>query len=150
MKPLDISHNKLAREIKVSPRRVNEIVLEKRAVTPETALRLSRYFVSSERFWLGLQLDFDLEEARRKLAADIDREIQPMARPPESSTERPTADSARSGLIVNPILNQPSTRPARDATLRSGPAVAASTRGMTADAVETRDPSRGRSPPCWR
>lgn len=79
LKPLGISQNKLAREIKVSPRRVNEIVLEKRSVTPETALRLARYFGTSERFWLGLQLDFDLEEARRKLAAEIDREIRPMA-----------------------------------------------------------------------
>jgi len=79
LKPLGISRNKLAREIKVSPCRVNEIVLEKRAVTPETALRLARYFGTSDRFWLGLQLDFDLEEAKRKLAAEIDREIHPMA-----------------------------------------------------------------------
>lgn len=79
LKPLGINQNKLAREIKVSPRRVNEIVLEKRSVTPETALRLARYSGTSERFWLGLQIDFDLEEAKRKLAAEIDREIQPMA-----------------------------------------------------------------------
>ncbi len=78
LKPLGISQNRLAREIKVSPRRVNEIVLEKRSVTPETALRLARYFGTSERFWLGLQLDFDLEEAKRKLAAEIDREIHPL------------------------------------------------------------------------
>jgi addiction module HigA family antidote len=79
LKPLGISQNKLASEIKVSPRRVNEIVLGKRSVTPETALRLARYFVTSERFWLGLQIDFDLEEARRKLAAEIDLQIKPMA-----------------------------------------------------------------------
>ncbi|HEX7185648.1 MAG TPA: HigA family addiction module antitoxin [Thermoanaerobaculia bacterium] len=79
LKPLGISQNKLAREIKVSPRRVNEIVLGKRAITPETALRLARYFGTSERFWLGLQLDFDLEEAKRRLAAAINQEIQPMA-----------------------------------------------------------------------
>jgi len=79
LKPLGISQNKLAREIKVSPRRVNEIVLEKRAVTPETALRLARYFGTSDRFWLGLQVDFDLEEAKRRLSAEIDREIHPMA-----------------------------------------------------------------------
>jgi len=78
LKPLGISQNKLAREIKVSPRRVNEIVLGKRSVTPETALRLARYFGTSERFWLGLQIDFDLEEAKRKLAAEINREINPM------------------------------------------------------------------------
>ncbi|HYU32419.1 MAG TPA: HigA family addiction module antitoxin [Thermoanaerobaculia bacterium] len=78
LKPLGISQNKLAREIKVSPRRVNELVLEKRSVTPETALRLARYFGTSERFWLGLQIDFDLEETKRALAAEIEREIQPM------------------------------------------------------------------------
>jgi addiction module HigA family antidote len=79
LKPLGISQNKLAREIKVSPRRINEIVLGKRSITPETALRLARYFGTSERFWLGLQTDFDLEEVRRKLAAEIDRGIKPLA-----------------------------------------------------------------------
>jgi len=62
LKPLGISQNRLAREIRVPPRRVNEIVLGKRAITPNTALRLARYFGISERFWLGLQMDFDLEE----------------------------------------------------------------------------------------
>jgi addiction module HigA family antidote len=80
LKPLGLSQNKLAREIKVPPRRVNEIVLGKRSLTPDTALRLARYFGTSEKFWLGLQLDFDLEEARRLPAAVIDREILPMAR----------------------------------------------------------------------
>ena len=61
LKPLGISQNKLARDIKVPPRRVNEIVLGKRAVTPDTALRLARYFATSERFWLGLQMDYDLD-----------------------------------------------------------------------------------------
>lgn len=79
LKPFGISQNKLAREIKVPPRRVNEIVLGKRAITPDTALRLARYFGTSEKFWLGLQMDFDLEEARRVLAAVIDREIVPIA-----------------------------------------------------------------------
>ncbi|HEV7671007.1 MAG TPA: HigA family addiction module antitoxin [Thermoanaerobaculia bacterium] len=77
--PLELSQNKLARAIKVSPRRVNEIVLGKRSVTPETALRLARYFGTSERFWLGLQTDFDLEEAKGRLSAAIDEEVQPMA-----------------------------------------------------------------------
>src|SRR3954454_9246871 len=71
LKPLGISQNKLAREIKVPPRRVNEIVLGKRSITPDTALRLARYLGTSEKFWLGLQLDFDLEEARRLSAAVI-------------------------------------------------------------------------------
>ncbi len=79
LKPLGISQNKLARETKVPPRRVNEIVLGKRSITPDTALRLARYFGTSAKFWLGLQMDFDLEEARLRLAAMIDREVLPMA-----------------------------------------------------------------------
>jgi plasmid maintenance system antidote protein VapI len=54
-----------------------EIVLGKRSITPDTALRLARYFGTSERFWLGLQADFDLEEAKLNLAGQIEREITP-------------------------------------------------------------------------
>lgn len=54
-------------------------VLGKRSVTPDTALRLARYFGTSERFWLGLQMDFDLEAARAELAAAIEREVKPIA-----------------------------------------------------------------------
>jgi antitoxin HigA-1 len=79
LKPLGISQNRLAREINVPPRRVNEIVLGKRAVTSDTALRLARYFRTSERFWMGLQVDFDLEEARNLLADRIEKEIKPVA-----------------------------------------------------------------------
>lgn len=63
--PKNISQNKLAREIGVSPRRINEICLQKRAITAETAILLARFFGNSERFWLGLQMDYDLEEARK-------------------------------------------------------------------------------------
>jgi addiction module HigA family antidote len=76
--PLGISQNRLAREIGVPPRRINEIVLGKRSVTPDTALRLSRYFGTSSRFWLGLQLDYDLEETERAKAVQIEREVQPL------------------------------------------------------------------------
>ena len=79
LKPLAISQNRLAREIRVPPRRINEIVLGKRAITPDTALRLARYFAVSERFWLGLQVDFDLEAARTALAGTIARQIKPLA-----------------------------------------------------------------------
>jgi addiction module HigA family antidote len=77
LKPFGLSQNRLARDLKVPPRRINEVVLGKRSVTPDTALRLSRYFGTSARFWLGLQLDFDLEEANRTLSEIIRREIQP-------------------------------------------------------------------------
>ena len=63
LKPMEISQNGLARAIRVPPRRVNEIVLGKRAVTADTALRLARFFGTSEKFWMGLQADYDLEEA---------------------------------------------------------------------------------------
>ena len=78
--PLDISQNRLAREIAVPPRRINEIVLGKRSVTPDTALRLSRYFGTSSRFWLGLQMDYDLEETVREKADEIERKVRPLER----------------------------------------------------------------------
>mgnify|MGYP001820883074 CR=1 FL=1 len=77
LRPMDLSQNRLARELAVPPRRINEIVLGKRSITPDTALRLARYFGTSERFWLGLQADFDLEEARMSLAGQIERQITP-------------------------------------------------------------------------
>lgn len=76
LKPLRISQNRLARDLRVPPRRINEIVLGKRAVTPDTALRLARYFSMSPRFWLGLQVDFDLEEASLAAAEEIEREVK--------------------------------------------------------------------------
>ena len=74
--PLNLSQNRVARDINVPPRRINEIVLGKRAVTADTALRLARYFGTSERFWLGLQADYDLEEARRALGARLNKEVR--------------------------------------------------------------------------
>jgi antitoxin HigA-1 len=67
LEPMDISQNKIARDISVPPRRINEIVLGKRAITADTALRLACYFGNSEKFWLGLQDDYDLEEAKEKM-----------------------------------------------------------------------------------
>jgi len=65
LKPLDISQNKLARAMGVPPRRINEIVHVKRAVTADTAIRLARALGTSEQFWMGLQADYELEEARK-------------------------------------------------------------------------------------
>lgn len=78
LEPFGISQNRLAREIGVPPRRINEIVLGKRSITPDTALRLSRYFGNSSRFWLGLQMDYDLEETEREKAEEIERKVQPL------------------------------------------------------------------------
>jgi len=80
LEPLHISQNRLAREIGAPPRRINEIVLRKRSVTPDTALRLSRYFGTSSRFWLGLQMDYDLEETVREKAEEIERKVKPLER----------------------------------------------------------------------
>jgi len=77
MQPLGLSQNRLARQLGVPPRRINEIVLGKRAVSADTALRLARYFGMSERFWLGLQADFDLEKARRQLGHRLEQEVEP-------------------------------------------------------------------------
>jgi addiction module HigA family antidote len=63
--PMNLSQNALAREIGVPPRRVNEIVLGKRGISADSAIRLARFFGTSEQFWMGLQADYDLEEARR-------------------------------------------------------------------------------------
>jgi addiction module HigA family antidote len=71
MQPLAISQNKLARAIGVPPRRINEICLEKRSISPDTALRLARFFSVSPQFWLGLQNDYDLEEANAPKIAHI-------------------------------------------------------------------------------
>ena len=71
--PMDISQNALARAAGVPPRRINEIVLGKRGVSADTAVRLARALGTSERFWLGLQTDYDLEEARRLLGKNIER-----------------------------------------------------------------------------
>ena len=78
LKPFGLSQNRLARDIGVPPRRINEIVLGKRSVTPDTALRLARFFGTSERFWLGLQTDYDLEEAKVALDDRLDREVSPL------------------------------------------------------------------------
>ena len=68
---MGISQNGLASSIGVAPRRINEIVLGKRAITADTALRLAHYFRTSEQFWMALQASFDLEEARKKLGTQL-------------------------------------------------------------------------------
>lgn len=73
LKPLDISQNKLARAMGVPPRRINEIVLGKRAVTADTAIRLARALGTSEQFWMGLQADYDLEEARKAAQSTLNK-----------------------------------------------------------------------------
>jgi len=70
--PFRLSQNVLARALRVPPRRINEIVLGKRAITADTALRLARYFGNSSGFWMALQVSFDLEAAQAMTARDAD------------------------------------------------------------------------------
>jgi addiction module HigA family antidote len=77
LKPLQMSQNRLALDIRVPARRVNEIVLGKRSITADTALRLARYFGVTPQFWLGLQADYDLDVAADRLQGRIRREVHP-------------------------------------------------------------------------
>ncbi len=76
LKPMGISQYRLAKDISVPARRINEIVQGKRAVTPDTALRLSKYFGLSERFWANLQSRFDLELEKDRLENRLESEVQ--------------------------------------------------------------------------
>ena len=73
--PLNISQYRLARDINVPPRRINEIVHGKRSITADTALRLARYFGSSERLWLNLQTRYDLEVEKDRPGQRLDQEV---------------------------------------------------------------------------
>ena len=75
LKPLGMSQNQLALRIRVPARRINEIVLGKRRVTADTALRLARFFGTTARFWLGLQTDYDLDVASDEIGDRIEREV---------------------------------------------------------------------------
>ena len=79
LEPMGLSQNKLAMALRVSARRVNEIVLGKRRITADTALRLARYFGMSAQFWLGLQMDYELDVAEDALESRIEKEIIPMS-----------------------------------------------------------------------
>jgi addiction module HigA family antidote len=76
LKPMGLSQNRLALNMGVSPRRINEIVLGKRRVSAETALRLARYFGMSPQFWLGLQSDFDLDVAADEMGERLVEEVK--------------------------------------------------------------------------
>ena len=76
LKPMNLSQNKLALDIRVPARRINEIVHGKRRITADTALRLAKYFKMSPQFWLGLQMDYDIDVAGDKIADRLDQEIR--------------------------------------------------------------------------
>ena len=75
LEPLGLSQYRLAHDISVPPRRINEIVLGKRAITADTALRLARYFNTTDRFWMNLQARYDLELERDRLGPRLESEV---------------------------------------------------------------------------
>ncbi len=75
LKPMGISQNKLGEALGVSPRRINEIIHGKRSITADTALRLAHFFNMSPQFWLGLQMDYDLDTESDRLEKRLDREV---------------------------------------------------------------------------
>ncbi len=79
LKPMNISQNQLGRSLGVSARRINEIIHGKRSVTADTALRLARHFGNSPQFWLGLQMDYDLDVETDRLSARIEKEVKQLA-----------------------------------------------------------------------
>ena len=79
IKPMNLSQNRIAIGIGVDARRINEIVLGKRSVTADTALRLARFFGNSPQFWLGLQTQYDLDVTEDQIGKRLDREVRPYA-----------------------------------------------------------------------
>ena len=75
LKPIGLSQNALARELGVPPRRINEIILGKRGISADTALRLARYFGTSEEFWMNLQARYDLEVEKERLRGRLKKEV---------------------------------------------------------------------------
>ena len=80
LKPMSISQNRLALNIGVPPRRINEIVLGKRGITADTALRLARFFGTSAEFWLGLQAQYDLDVTSEELGNRLEQEVKAYAK----------------------------------------------------------------------
>jgi len=80
MEPMGLSQNRLARDLGVPPRRINEIVLKKRRITADTSLRLARYFGMSPEFWLGLQMDYDLDVESDHLGDRLASEVRNCAK----------------------------------------------------------------------
>jgi addiction module HigA family antidote len=80
LEPMGISQYRLSKEISVPPRRINEIVKGSRSISANTALRLARYFGTSERFWLNLQTQYDLEMERDRLGKRLEKEVRVLAK----------------------------------------------------------------------
>lgn len=117
MKPNGLSSNALSIALRVPVTRVNDIVLERRAVTADTALRLARYFGTTAEYWLSLQSDYDLAKTANESGADITRMIEPRPTalsapiPPESQSAKPAPATRPATAAVSP---QHETSPANN------------------------------------
>lgn len=103
MKPMDITQYRLAKETEVPARRINEIVHRQRAITADTALRLARFFGTSEMFWLNLQARYDLDMQKEKLGRRL-QSVRPFLKamtsaPPSPRSSRVLVSAARSGAV---------------------------------------------------
>jgi len=103
MRPLGITQYRLAKETNVPPRRINEIVQGRRAVTADTALRLARFFGTSEMFWLNLQARYELDVQKQKIGSAVSA-VRPLSQsrtltPPKSRSARALVTAAKSGAI---------------------------------------------------
>ena len=111
LKPMDITQYRLAKDIGVPPRRINEIVKGQRAITADTALRLGRYFGTTPEFWLNLQTHFDLERMEERLADRLDKEVKVRAalQPAAASTmNMPARNDNR--IQSGEIIREPSVK----------------------------------------
>ena len=147
--PMGLSAYRVAVDIGVAPPRINDILLQRRAITADTALRLAKYFGTSERFWLGLQADYDLDVERDRLAEDLarvprfDREDAPIVRRPREvdATKRATGDAKLLDALFNVMAD--TKKMSAHSTVRGSAAVYRSAR--TGKIVRTKADSRGMS-----
>jgi len=98
LEPFGVSQYQLAKETSVPPRRINEVVRGQRAISADTALRLARYFGTSERFWLNLQTRYDLEVEKNRLGRRLEREVR--------SLTAGTTPQSRTKRLVSPLLRK--------------------------------------------
>jgi antitoxin HigA-1 len=95
LQPMGLSQHRLAKDISVPPRRINEIVLRKRSITADTALRLGRYFGMSEQFWLNLQTEYDLDIERDRLGERLNAEVGVLSEKPSANHDNGARVSPR-------------------------------------------------------
>ena len=119
LNPMSISQNRLAREISVPPRRINEIVLGKRSISADTAVRLARFFDTSENFWMGLQADYDIENAQQKIGQRNIDQIHPIR---TSTVAAQEANATSAASSEPPLARTKSGIPGGSLVKRSGPA----------------------------